>query len=133
MSSRLRSQSGPKTSFFAFQDIITCVTGVLILITLILASHLEVNTDTVTQQAPEEQQRRLAELLADQTRLELESSNLREAITIAQAQPDAGKLQEDLAALKVQVADEKQRLEALKEQTASRRQALCANATRRSV
>jgi len=40
MASRLRSNSIPKISFFAFQDIITSVTGILTLITLILALNI---------------------------------------------------------------------------------------------
>ena len=40
MASRLRSNSIPKISFFAFQDIVTSVTGILTLITLILALNI---------------------------------------------------------------------------------------------
>ena len=41
MSSRLRSLGLTRISFFAFQDIITSVSGILILITLILSTDLE--------------------------------------------------------------------------------------------
>lgn len=41
MPSRLRSQSTPGISFFSFQDIITSVTGILVLVTLILTLYLK--------------------------------------------------------------------------------------------
>lgn len=40
MASRLRRGVNPKISFFSFQDIITSVTGILILITLMLTLHV---------------------------------------------------------------------------------------------
>jgi len=40
MASRLRSGVSPKISFFSFQDIITSVTGILILVTLMLTLHV---------------------------------------------------------------------------------------------
>lgn len=41
MASRLRSNSGLRISFFSFQDIVTSVTGILILVTLILTLYLD--------------------------------------------------------------------------------------------
>jgi hypothetical protein len=47
MSSRIRHTLGPKISFFAFQDIITSTSGILILIVLLLGTYLDsVSNDT---------------------------------------------------------------------------------------
>jgi hypothetical protein len=47
MSSRIRHSLGPKISFFAFQDIITSVSGILILVVLLLGTYLDsVSNDT---------------------------------------------------------------------------------------
>ena len=40
MASRLRSSLAPKISFFAFQDIITCTSGILIIVVLLLGTFL---------------------------------------------------------------------------------------------
>ena len=110
-------------SFFAFQDIITSVTGVLILVTLILASHLEVASDSDTQEAPDTLQERLTGLIEEQTRLELESRSLSESLTAAEAQPDAAKLEDDIAAVKARIAEEQRRLDSLKTQSEVQHQA----------
>lgn len=122
MSSRLRTGTRPGMGFFAFQDIITSVTGVLILVTLILASHLEIASDTSAESAPEDLQRRLSQLLDEQTRLELESRALTESLNAAQSQPDAAKLQDDIAGLKTRIEDEQRNLTALKSQGETQRQ-----------
>ena len=48
MSSRIRHIHGPKISFFAFQDIITSVSGILILVVLLLGTYL----DSVSDETP---------------------------------------------------------------------------------
>ena len=122
MSSRLRTESKARISFFAFQDIIASVTGVMILVTLIMASHLETATDAVTDETTVISQRRLAALLEEQTRLELDSRTLTESLAVAQTQPDAAKLQEDVAALNTQIENEQRRFESTKTQSERQRE-----------
>lgn len=122
MSSRLRTEK-PRISFFAFQDIIASVTGVLILVTLILASHLERITDSESVEAPEALQRHLAALLKEQTELELQSRVLTDSLALAQAQPDVAKLNLDIAKLNTRIKEEQQRLDSAKTQSERQRQA----------
>jgi len=49
MSSRIRHSLGPKISFFAFQDIITSVSGILILVVLLLGTYLDSVSDATPQ------------------------------------------------------------------------------------
>jgi hypothetical protein len=123
MSSRLRTGTRPGMGFFAFQDIITSVTGVLILVTLILASRLEVTSDASDETAPDNLQRRLSQLLEEQTRLEVESHALAELLNAAQTQPDPEKLEEDIAFLKDRIDDERRNLTALRSQGEAQLQA----------
>jgi hypothetical protein len=122
MSSRLRTGTKPGMGFFAFQDIITSVTGVLILVTLILASHLELASDAPAQETADTLEGRLSTLLEEQTRLELENRSLNESLKAAQAQPDAVKLDEDITGLQSQIEDEQRRLSAIRAQSDLQRQ-----------
>lgn len=122
MSSRLRTEK-PRISFFAFQDVIASVTGILILVTLILASHLEQVVDSESVQAPEALQRHLAALLEEQTQLELRSRLLTDSLALAQAQPDVAKLDLDIATLNTRIQEEQKRLDSAKSQSERQRQA----------
>jgi len=63
-------QVGSPISFFAFQDIITCVSGILIIITLLLSLHLgESAPATDEEHATAEQETKLAALLDELTTL----------------------------------------------------------------
>ena len=50
MPSRFRTNIGTRISFFSFQDIITSVTGILILVTLILTLYLEQSVPVSAEQ-----------------------------------------------------------------------------------
>ena len=63
-------QTGSSISFFAFQDIITCVSGILIIITLLLSLHLgESASATNDESATAAQESKLAALLDELTAL----------------------------------------------------------------
>jgi len=70
MASRLRSRATPGISFFSFQDIITSVTGILVLVTLILTLYLDRSAPGPSEIEP--LQRRL-----DATREQLEQLTVR--------------------------------------------------------
>src|SRR5688572_12867767 len=106
MSSRLRNGSGSRISFFAFQDIIASVTGVLILVTLILASHLDKLSSVDAEDAPEVLEQRLATLNELQTQLELESQALARSLALVQSQPDSSKIEADIAGLITRIDEE---------------------------
>ena len=106
MASRLRRNNWARISFFAFQDIITAVSGILILITLILATDLDRTTSARTTELQPELEMRLAQLLEEQTALELLNQQLRQSLTGARNAPG-------LEQLTNEIRDLKQRLDAM--------------------
>jgi len=103
MASRLRTNSGTKISFFAFQDIITSVTGILILVTLILSLHLNDAAPLLPspQYVPNKQQ------LED---IEKENHSLQETLDTVAGAPDAHRLREDIAEAQRQVDEARARI-----------------------
>ena len=100
--SRLRRHSAPKLSFFAFQDIITSVSGILILVVLILATDLEQASTSTGRATPEELalEQQLDSLIVERNRVVDRLQNLRESLASADVIPSASKLTADIAELK---------------------------------
>lgn len=119
MSSRLRSLNSTKISFFAFQDIITSVSGILILVTLILATDLDRPTSRTTQAATPELERELSETLQQQAELDISNRELQELLAAAEVAPASEKLEADITQLHAQLAEEKRRHANLTEQLAA--------------
>jgi len=123
MSSRLRSLDS-KISFFAFADIITAVSGVLIFVALLLATDLGRPTDSHSQAANTAGERQLQEILARQVAVDAENHRLTELLAAATAAPDLNQLQADLAALRVQLAQEQKKSASLADQVAGSQAAM---------
>lgn len=119
MSSRLRSRNSTKISFFAFQDIITSVSGILILVTLLLATELESPTTQESHSADPELERKLAETLHQQTEVDGQNQHLQELIAGAETAPAVEKLEEDIARLRAQAAEERKKHANVTEQLAA--------------
>ena len=98
MSSRLRSLDS-KISFFAFADIITAVSGVLIFVALLLATDLGVPTDSRSKTENSETEQQLQETLTMQIDVNAQNQRLQELLTIAETAPDPAKLQADIKRL----------------------------------
>ena len=112
MSSRLRTQSSPKASFFSFLDIITAVTGILILVTLILATDLGGEAPQPAGATPAGGDEPLQKLLRAQAAVEIENAGLRRLTAAAASAPPSTELakevataQRELAALETQAND----------------------------
>lgn len=107
MSSRLRSLNSSKISFFAFQDIITSVSGILILITLILATELERPRLQPAQVTDPQLSRKLEETLRQQAEADLHNQQLQRLVVEAETAPTPEKLAADIARLREQLVEEK--------------------------
>ncbi|MEK7675550.1 MAG: hypothetical protein AAB676_06935 [Verrucomicrobiota bacterium] len=105
MPSKLRANSGLRISFFAFQDIITSVTGILILVTLILTLYLNssalLSETSATEPTP--LQRKLAQSLEQVGRLNSQNESRQRNLATAAASPDTNRLQADIEALQQQI------------------------------
>jgi hypothetical protein len=97
---RLRRTPAARISFFSFQDIITSVTGVLILVTLILTLYL--NPRPAEIRVPDPIGDRLASALDELSQISLENHALQSRIVIAEAAPDTNRLAADVARLREQ-------------------------------
>ncbi len=124
MSSRLRSLNSTKISFFAFQDIITSVSGILILVTLILATELDRPSSRATQDADPELERQLSETLRHQVEVDAQNQNLQTLLLAAETAPATEKLESDITRLRAQLAEEKKRHSSLAEQLAASQAAI---------
>jgi hypothetical protein len=122
MRDRLRSFDS-KITFFAFADIITAVSGMLIFITLLLATDLGRPTDNRSQ-AASELERQLNETLTQQSQVDTENSSLQRTLTAANTAPPPDKLQSDISRLRTELADEKNKHAGLAEQLATSRSTL---------
>ena len=123
MSSRLRSLDS-KISFFAFADIITAVSGVLIFVALLLATDL--GRPTSSQAANSEMERRLQEALAQQAEVDSQNHRLQELLATADTAPDLEKLQADIARLRSQLSEEQKKQTALADQMTDSQAAIAA-------
>jgi len=124
MSSRLRSWNSTKISFFAFQDIITCVSGILILVTLLLATELDRPTNRTTHEADPELERKLSETLRQQAEVDAQNRNLQGLLAAAETAPAAEKLEADITRLRAQLAHEKTKHVSVAEQLAASQSAI---------
>jgi hypothetical protein len=117
MRSRLRSFDS-KISFFAFADIITAVSGMLIFITLLLATDLEQRADGSSQGGDPEKQRQLDETLQQQTETESRNQRLQTLLAAAESAPAPEKLQADIDRLRAEMAEEGKKQAAVSNQVA---------------
>ncbi len=92
-------------SFFAFQDIITSVSGILILVTLILATELDRPTVPTAPVVDPELASKLAEILRQQSDVDAQNRNLQALF----ASPSPEKLEADIASLRLQLAEVKKK------------------------
>jgi len=125
MSSRLRSLDS-KISFFAFADIITAVSGVLIFVALLLATDLGRPTSRRAAAATSEIERRLQDALAQQAEMDAQNHRLQELLATAETAPDVGKLQSDITRLRSQLLDEQRKQAAVAGQMADSQAAIAA-------
>ena len=123
MRDRLRSFDS-KITFFAFADIITAVSGMLIFITLLLATDLGRPTDNRSQAAASELERQLNDTLTQQSEVDTENSALQRTLTAVNTAPTPDKLQSDISRLRAELADEKSKHAGLAEQLAVSRSTL---------
>ena len=99
---RFQRGGQPTISFFAFQDVITSVIGILVVITLLLALHLDqvpltsTDEETVTPETVAALDARLAELTAERA--------LIERLQTARAVSDPAALAADIARLRQQLS-----------------------------
>ena len=117
MSSRLRSLDS-KISFFAFADIITAVSGVLIFVALLLATDLGRPTNSSSQAADSEIEQQLQQTLAQQAEADVENRRLQELLAMADTAPNSEKLQADISRLRSQLAEEQKKQAAVADQMA---------------
>jgi hypothetical protein len=125
MSSRLRSLDS-KISFFAFADIITAVSGVLIFVALLLATDLGRPTDSRSQAANSAIEQRLHKALAQQVEVDAQNHRLQELLATADVAPDLEKLQTDITRLRSQLSEEQKKQVALADQMADSQAAIAA-------
>jgi hypothetical protein len=125
MRSRLRSLDS-RISFFAFADIITAVSGVLIFVALLLATDLGRPTDNHSPAADSETARQLQKTLAQQAEADAQNQRLQELLANADTAPDLGKLQVDISKLNAQLAEEQKKQAAVAAQMADSQASMAA-------
>lgn len=115
MSSRLRSLDS-KITFFAFADIITAVSGVLIFVALLLATDLGRPAANQSQTASARIEQQLQQTLARQLEMDEQNRRLAGLLATAQTSPDPAKLQADIASLRAQFSAEQKKQAVLTDQ-----------------
>jgi hypothetical protein len=123
MRERLRNFDS-KITFFAFADIITAVSGMLIFITLLLATDLGRPTDSRSQAANAELEQQLQETLAQQADADAKNRGLQNILTTANTAPPPDKLESDISRLRAELAQEKSKHAGLAEQLAASKSTL---------
>ncbi len=113
-----------KITFFAFADIITAVSGMLIFITLLLATDLGRPTDNRSQAANVQVQQQLDETLSQQVEVDSNNRNLQQLLTAAETAPVSEKLETDITRLRAQLAEEKKKHVGVAEQLAASQSAV---------
>jgi hypothetical protein len=104
MPSRLRTASRTRISFFSFQDIITSVTGILILVTLILTLYLSPNALLVDAARRSDPQRAELRSLTTQLRQTREqSASLQARLDEVSRVSDDERIRADCARLRTQL------------------------------
>lgn len=118
MRSRLRSLDS-KISFFAFADIITAVSGVLIFVALLLATDLGKPSNSSSDVANSETAQRLKAVLAQQLETDSQNHSLAELLASAETAPAAEKLELDITRLRAALTDEQKKHARVAEQLAA--------------
>ncbi len=113
-----------KISFFAFADIITAVSGMLIFITLLLATDLGHPTNSQSPSSDPELERQLRETLTKQAEVDAANQRLQGLMAAANTAPDPKKLQADITRLRAELADEKSKHAGMTEDLAASKSAL---------
>ncbi len=108
MASKLRSGFGTRISFFSFQDIITAVTGILVLVTLILTLYLN-ETPPVTDSERELKQA-LTGALTELTRVSAANQQHQTNLNILAAAPSPERLLADIRELQSHLATQSNQL-----------------------
>jgi len=111
-SSRLRNWDS-KISFFVFADIITGVSGVLIFVTLMLATDLGKPSGSDSQSADPETEQQIQEVLRQQLEADARNRRLQELLAAAETAPAAEKLEFDISGLRSQLSEARQKQAAL--------------------
>ena len=111
MRSRLRSLDS-KISFFAFADIITAVSGVLIFVALLLATDLG-RPSGRSSQANSAIEQRLQETLAQQMEVDEQNHRLQGLFAAADSAPDVETLKAEIARLHSELSEEQKKEAAL--------------------
>lgn len=98
MASSLRQSSTQAVNFFFLVDIFTCVLGILILVTLMLATQANTSTaghpgSTALDRA---RQQELAQLLDDLSRMNVQNELLQKSVAAAEAAPSLAGLQSEI-------------------------------------
>ena len=124
MKNRLRSLDS-KISFFAFADIITAVSGLLIFIALLLATDLGKPTDQHSSENSEFEQQ-LQETLARLAEVDAQNQRQQELLAAADTAPNLEKLQADITRLRSQLSEERQKQSSLAKQMAGSQAATAA-------
>jgi hypothetical protein len=115
MSARLRTLDS-KISFFAFADIITAVSGMLIFITLLLATDLGRPTQSTSQDTDPQTQQRLDDTLRQQLETDAQNKRLGELLATAQTAPALEIINSDIERLRSSLASEQQKQSAISNQ-----------------
>jgi len=110
---RRRKIAAQKVSFFAFQDIITAITGILILVTLILT--LFINNPSAFSKGDGTREdplmTELNETLEELSRINSENKARQMLLTDAASAPNTERLDQEIDTIKRQVSDVKRELE----------------------
>lgn len=114
---RRRKLGTQKISFFAFQDIITAITGILILVTLILTLFLNNPSAFSSGDGSLEDplMTELNETLEELKRVNSENQARQMLLTDAATAPNASRLDQDIDSIKNQVNDVRRELELTKQ------------------
>jgi len=118
MRSRLRTLDS-KISFFAFADIITAVSGMLIFITLLLATDLDRPKEGHSQEADPEIEQQLQNTLRQQATTDAQNRRLQGLLAAAETAPALEKLESDVSQLRSQLAEEQKKRSALLSQASA--------------
>jgi hypothetical protein len=96
MASRLRSRASPRISFFSFQDIITSVTGILVLVTLILTLYLENAASSSEPIETETLRQRWDQLLEQTQNVTARNQAIRARQLALSSSPDPARLRDEI-------------------------------------
>jgi hypothetical protein len=102
-----------KISFFVFADIITGVSGILIFVTLMLATDLGKPAANDSQSADPAAEQQLQETLRQQLEADARNARLQELIAAAETAPAVEKLESDISGLRSQLSEARQKQAAL--------------------